>query len=153
MKTFKIYRGLAVNKEGELRSDEVGISWTLDEVFADNRALLMADNDFRNEGVERPIVLTAEVTEDDIDWEATCGQMKGDYFNEEFEVILLPNIDITFEIISDEKSYSLCQEDLEGTTISGNTGSGNYDETMSGKCDDEELEELKKEFIEISEGF
>ena len=151
---MKLYRGIAVNETGEIRNNEIGISWTLDNTFASERAELMAKNDFNNDNSVRPLVIEANINDDMIDWAATLGQMKTDYFEKEYEVILLPNIDITYRIIEDSMAMYLQAEELDTfEDINGNTGRGMYDETMGAECSDEDIEEYKAEFYQIANEF
>ena len=152
MTTFKIYRGIAINENGSIQNENLGTSWTLDEIFAEDRSESFAKVDFRKEGVNRPIVMMAEVTDEMIDWPATLGQMNGQYFETEYEVILNGNTDIAFEVVQDEKADWLEVESLEGN-YEGNTGSGTIDETHEAECDSDEIEELKARFIEVASEF
>lgn len=150
MKTFKIYRGIGIEDDG-INIDSVGISWTLEIMFAEKRASDMVGIDFEGKNLNRSLVMSASVSDDMIDWPATLGQLNGD-FQSEYEVILLPNASLDFEIIQDEEADYLCIDSLEGD-YEGNTGNGVYDETMAAYCEDDEVEELKERFIEIASEF
>lgn len=144
---IKIYRGIAIpsskedidKEEKQFDKENVGISWSLFDNYAYNRAeemsLLFKHKHFHK---LRELVLEAEIDLDKVDWEYTLGQYTDkDYWHQEYEVVLNSNEDIKFRIIYDS-------EDLENSSIlhSGNTGEGNYDETMISV--DENSSEFKK---------
>lgn len=134
---MKIYRAIASDT---INTEQLGASWTLCEVFAEKRAKEMATvNDSGNW-----VVISAEVNEDDVDWDATLAQFKSDYFDTEFEVVLNNYVDVDFEVVYSEGDFE------DG---SGSTGNNEPDETMSELEDDEDIESLKAEFIEIANEF
>ena len=134
---MKIYRAIA---NDTINTDQLGASWTLCEVFAEKRAKEMATvNDSENW-----VVISAEVNENNIDWNATLAQFKSDYFNTEFEVVLNNYVDVEFEVVYSDGDFE------DGF---GSTGNNESDETMSVLEDDEDIKSLKSEFLGIASEF
>lgn len=145
---IKIYRGLAIACEDEdcipELKNEIGVSWTIFEPYASFRAeemKLFHKTKYPKES--REIVVEADLNIEDIDWGWSLGAYYDQgHWSEEYEVVLLPNIPITFKIIYD--SYWIDKDKI----IRGNTGEGNYDETMFYiEEDDDDYHELKRNFI------
>ena len=112
-----IYRGISTN--GQINSDAIGTSWTLDMEYAFQRAEEMQ----KIKGHEVAIVFEAKVTLDQIDWELTLGAFENGDNAFECEAVLMPYIDI-------EVRTNYASDDSEAA-FAANTGAQRIDETMA----------------------
>jgi len=129
---MKVYRGL---KSSKINEKSLGLSWTLDESFAENH--VNDSDDF--------IVIESNIDEDCINWGITLAQSIGEY-KHEYEVFLECNIEIKFNVL-----YTTVEE-LEEYYCIGNTGDGrnSFDETLSEIVFNDEM---KKEWLKMANKF
>jgi len=135
---MKIYRSILLNEGDKVDRENVGISWTLCEIFAEDHAKDI------NRGVKKDgfVIISAEITEENIDFDNTLFALENrDY---EYEVVLLP-CELKCEV-----SYVESVEHIEeGETFFGTSGSNSFEDY----CDDYEGELTKKDFFEIANQF
>jgi hypothetical protein len=115
--TLTIYRGISTN--GTINSEAIGTSWTLDMQYAIQRAEEMQ----ALKGHEVAIVFEAKITLNQIDWELTLGAFENADNAFEFEVVLMPYVDIAVRT-------AYASDDSEAT-FAANTGAQRIDETMA----------------------
>src|SRR5690606_38444205 len=133
---MKIYRSILLNEGEEIKTDNLGCSWTLCEIFAEDHA-----NDINNHlGKDGFVVLEAEISENDIDWDNTLFAMENR--KHEFEVVIMGNIKATVRMVEGIDF----DEDM---VIEGNTGDNKFEDYN----DNYEGELTKEDFIKLSEEF
>lgn len=115
--TLTIYRGISTN--GQINSESIGTSWTLDMQYAIQRAEEMQSL----KGHEVAVVLETKVTVQEIDWELTLGAFQNRDNAFEFEVVLMPHVYIAVRVV-----YS---SDDTKAAFAANTGAQRIDETMA----------------------
>jgi hypothetical protein len=91
--TLTIYRGISTN--GQINSESIGTSWTLDMQYAIQRAEEMQ----AMKGHEVAVVFEAKITLNQIDWELTLGAFENADNAFEFEVVLIPYFDIAVRTV------------------------------------------------------
>lgn len=106
MRTLTVYRGIALNEGESINQDNIGCAWTLCEVFAGNHASEVALAK-EKDGV---VILRAEVSVDQIDWNNTLFAM--DVRPNEYEVVLIG--DIEAEVYSSDYHLDLGVEAVSG---------------------------------------
>ena len=102
MKAYKVYRSIRISDISELNTESLGISWSADEISAIN---------YSEQFMEDFIVISANVTSEQINIEQTLAQWEQKEYEHENEVVLKEFVDITFE--------------HEGNILNGNTGAMN----------------------------
>lgn len=138
MKTFKIYRSILLNQGEEINTDNLGCSWTLCEIFAEDHAKDIN----RYHGKDGFVVLETTVTVDQIDWDNTLFSM--DHRSYEYEVVVFSE-DIEAEVRVVEGIDHI----ESGEIIEGNTGSNNFEdycEEYDGVLSEEDFFETANEF-------
>ena len=112
---MKIYRSILLNEGEEINTDNLGCSWTLCEIFAEDHA-----KDINNHlGKDGFVILQAEITDDDIDWSNTLFAMENR--ENEFEVVVWGNIKATVRMV-DGIDFD------EDTVIEGNAGDNTFED-------------------------
>ena len=134
---MKIFRSLLLNHDEEINSNELGCSWTLDYVFAEDHA-----NDINNYlGKDGFVILEADVDESQIDWDNTLFAME----NRPHEKEVVVYGDITATVF-----------DVEGLEIEkhskiiGETGNG---QDFEDYCTTYEGELTKNDFLNLANEF
>jgi hypothetical protein len=134
---MKVFRSIILNEGDEINTNNLGCSWTLDEIFAHNHGEEMR----RAKKADGYIILEGEITEDMIDQSNTLYAMGTRL--EEYEVILFTS-DIEAEVM-----YSEIEGIEEGTVFSGNTGTNNFEDYN----DNYEGSLSWNDFLEVAEQF
>ena len=133
---MKIYRSILLNEGEEINTTNLGCSWTLCEIFAEDHAKDI-NNHLQKDGF---VILQAEINEDMIDWDNTLFAMENR--NNEFEVVIYGNIKASVRIVEgidfDE------DQKFEGST--GNNEFEDYCETYEGDL-------LKEDFLTLASEF
>ena len=134
---MKIYRSILLNEGEEINTENLGRSWTLCEIFAEDHA-----NDINNAlGKDGVVILKAEINQNDIDWNNTLFAMEKR--SHEYEVVL-NNIEIEARIHMSEVDGI-----EEGEYINGETGNNNfedYTENYEGEVTIEDFMNVANEF-------
>ena len=113
---MKIYRSILLNDGETINTENLGRSWTLCEIFAEDHA-----NDINNaRGKDGVVILKAEINEDDIDWNNTLFAMEKR--SHEYEVVV-NNIEIEIRIHMSE-----VEGIEEGIYMNGKTGNNNFED-------------------------
>jgi|SRR5690606_15147701 len=134
---MKIYRSILLNEGETINTENIGTSWTLCHVFADDHA-----NDIiRANEKEGYVILEAEINDCDIDWSNTLYAMETR--PNEFEVVLSGG-EIKAEVI-----YSENTSIEEGDIVDGFVGSNNFEDY----CDSYEGDLSKEDFITLASEF
>src|SRR5690606_34632843 len=126
---MKLYRSILLNEGEEINTDNVGSSWTLCEIFAEDHA-----NDINNHHEKDGfVILSTEVSEDMVDFDNTLFAMENrDY---EFEVVI--NGDITCRVhLVEGIDFD------EDQIIEGNTGDNDFEDY----CESYEGDLTKEDF-------
>lgn len=139
-----IYRSIALEEGTEINWQNVGASFTMCPFVARN----LAEERFSD--AARIVVISADFSDSEIDWDYTCGQMISDYFDAELEAVVNDQIEKTFTVVFDSL------DEMEGEEFEGSTGYSDRDETMSEYCEEEEektlsdmIEEWKRVLSEV----
>ena len=134
---MKIYRSILLNEGEEINTENLGRSWSLCEIFAEDHA-----NDINNAlGKDGIVILEAEINESDIDWNNTLLAMEKR--SHEYEVVL-NNIEIEARIHMSE-FYGIKEDGY----INGETGNNNfedYTENYEGELTIEDFMSVANEF-------
>lgn len=112
---MKIYRSILLNEGEEINTDNLGCSWTLCEIFAEDHAKDI-NNHLDKDGF---VILQAEITDEDIDWSNTLHAMENR--KNEFEVVVWGNIKATV-IMVDGIDFD------EVKVIEGNLGDNTFED-------------------------
>lgn len=136
MKTVKIYRSILLNEGEEINAENLGCSWTLCEIFAEDHAKDI-NGHFGKDGF---VILSTEVDEDQIDWSNTLFAMEER--DHEFEVV------ISGDIVA-EVEYSTVESIGSGLKLKGNSGQNNFEDY----CDNYDGEVTKDDFFELASEF
>lgn len=113
---MKIYRSILLNEGESINKENIGRSWTLCEIFAEDHA-----NDINNAlGKDGIVILEAEISESDIDWNNTLFAM--DKRSHEYEVVLN---DFEIEVRIHMSEVDGIEED---EYINGETGNNNFED-------------------------
>jgi len=134
---MKIYRSILLDANEEIDTDNLGCSWTLDEIFAEDHAKDIN----RAQGKDGYVILEAEVSVDQIDMSNTLFAME--HRPHEYEVVLKGG-EIKATVIRSE--WVDVDEDAE---IAGWIGNNTFEDY----CEDYEGEVTEEDFIELSEEF
>ena len=133
---MKIYRSILLNEGEEINTENLGCSWTLCEIFAEDHA-----KDINGHlGKDGFVILQAEVSEDDIDWSNTLFAMENR--ENEFEVVIMGDIKATVRMVEGIDF----DEDM---IIEGNAG----DNTFEDYCDNYDGDLTKEDFINLANEF
>jgi hypothetical protein len=133
---MKIYRSILLNEGEEINKDNLGCSWTLCEIFAEDHAKDI-NGDLKKDGF---VVLQADVNEDEIDWSNTLNAMENR--GHEFEVVIRGNIKATVLIVEGIDFD-------EDAVIEGNGGDNTFEDyydNYDGELTKEDLLLLSLEF-------
>ena len=134
---MKIYRSILLNEGEAIKTENIGCSWTLCEIFAEDHAKDIN----RLHGKDGYVILEAEINESDIDWDNTLFAMQ--HRPNEYEVVL-NNIEIEARVyISGIESIE------EGKKITGNTGNNEFEDYN----DNYEGELTKEDFMNVANEF
>ena len=113
---MKIYRSILLNEGEEINTENLGCSWTLCEIFAEDHA-----KDINGHlGKDGFVILQAEVSKDDIDWSNTLHAMEER--ENEFEVVVMGDIKATVKMVDGHLNYE--QDDI----IEGNAGDNTFED-------------------------
>ena len=134
---MKIYRSILLDGNEEIDTDNLGCSWTLDEIFAEDHA----EDINRAQGKDGYVILEAEISADQIDMGNTLFAME--HRPHEYEVVLKGG-EIEATVIRSE--WVDVEEDTE---IKGWVGNNTFEDY----CEDYEGELNEEDFIELSEEF
>lgn len=134
---MKIYRSILLDANEEIDTDNLGSSWTLDEIFAQDHA----EDINRAKGKDGYVILEAEIPVDKIDMSNTLFAME--HRPDEYEVVLKGG-EIEATVIRSE--WVDVEEDAE---IKGWVGNNTFEDY----CEGYEGELTKEDFIELSEDF
>ena|SRR5690554_2785912 len=133
---MKIYRSILLNEGEEINTDNLGCSWTLCEIFAEDHA-----KDINGHlGKDGFVILQADVSEDDIDWSNTLHAMENR--ENEFEVVIMGDIKATVRMVEGIDF----DEDM---VIEGNAGDNSFEDyydNYDGELTKEDFLNLAKEF-------
>ena len=133
---MKIYRSILLNEGEEINTENLGCSWTLCEIFAEDHA-----KDINGHlGKEGFVILQAEVSEDDIDWSNTLHAMENR--ENEFEVVIWGDIKATVRMV-EGIDFDEC------AVIEGNAG----DNTFEDYYDNYDGDLTKRDFINLANEF
>jgi len=133
---MKIYRSILLNESEEINTDNLGCSWTLCEIFAEDHA-----NDINNQlGKDGFVILQAEIEEGMIDMDNTLFAMENR--ENEFEVVVYGSIKASVRMV-DGIDFDEDQE-FEGST--GNNEFEDYCETYEGDLTKEDFMNIASEF-------
>jgi hypothetical protein len=133
---MKLYRSILLNEGEDINTSNIGNSWTLCEIFAENHAKDI-NGDLKKDGF---VVLQADVNEDEIDWSNTLNAMENRGY--EFEVVIRGNIKATVLMVEgiDFDEYAV---------IEGNAGDNTFEDyydNYDGELTKEDLLLLSLEF-------
>jgi hypothetical protein len=134
---MKIYRSILLNEGEKIDSENIGCSWTLDEVFAHDHA----QDINRAQGKDGYVIIEAEISVEQIDMNNTLFAME--QRSHEYEVVLSGG-QIEATVIHNEWT-----DVEEGTVINGRVGNNDFEDY----CNDYEGELTMEDFIEVSEDF
>lgn len=130
---MKIYRSILLNEGEEINTENLGCSWTLCEIFAEDHA-----KDINGHlGKDGFVILQAEVSEDDIDWSNTLFAMENR--ENEFEAVVMGDIKATVRMVEGIDF----DEDM---IIEGNAG----DNTFEDYYDNYDGDLTKEDFINLA---
>jgi len=133
---MKIYRSILLNEGEEINTTNLGCSWTLCEIFAEDHA-----KDINNHlGKDGFVILQAEITDDDIDWSNTLFAMENR--ENEFEVVIYGDIKATVRMV-DGIDFDEDQE------FEGSTGNDEFEDY----CENYEGDLVKEDFLTLSSEF
>ena len=135
---MKIYRSILLNEGEEIDTNNLGCSWTLCEIFAEDHAKDI--NRFHEK--DGYVILEAEIDEDQIDWSNTLFAMEARPY--EYEVVLDGGM-ITSTIHMVEGIDHLEEDD----NVEGDAGSNNfedYNDRYEGELTREDFLSLAAEF-------
>lgn len=133
---MKIYRSILLNEGEEINIDNLGCSWTLCEIFAEDHAI-----DINNyHGKDGFVILQAEINEDMIDWDNTLFAMENR--NKEFEVVVYGEIKASVRMVEGIDFD-------EDSKFEGSTGSNDFEDY----CNSYEGELTKEDFLAIASEF
>jgi len=133
---MKIYRSILLNEGEEINTENLGCSWTLCEIFAEDHAKDI--NGYL--GKDGFVILQAEVSEDNIDWSNTLNAMEER--ENEFEVVVMGDIKATVRMVEGIDF----DEDM---VIEGNAGDNSFEDyydNYDGELTKEDFLNLAKEF-------
>ena len=82
MKSLTIYRGIALNEEESVNTENLGCAWSLCSVYAEQHGKMIA----KAQGKDGWVVLVTTISEDFIDWSNTLWAMETR--PNEYEVVL-----------------------------------------------------------------
>jgi hypothetical protein len=133
---MKLYRSILLDQDEDINTNNIGNSWTLCEIFAENHAKDI-NGDLKKDGF---VVLQADVNEDQIDWSNTLNAMENRGY--EFEVVIRGNIKATVLMVEgiDFDEYAV---------IEGNAGDNTFEDyydNYDGELTKEDLLLLSLEF-------
>jgi hypothetical protein len=133
---MKLYRSILLNEGEDINTSNIGNSWTLCEIFAENHAKDI-NGDLKKDGF---VVLQADVNEDEIDWSNTLNAMENRGY--EYEVVIRGNIKATVLMVEgiDFDEYAV---------IEGNAGDNTFEDyydNYDGELTKEDLLLLSLEF-------
>lgn len=135
---MKIYRSILLNEGEEINTDNLGCSWTLCEIFAEDHAKDIN----RALGKDGFVILKAEIGEEGIDWSNTLFAME--YRPHEYEVVLDGgDIETTIYMV---EGIDHLEEDY---AISGDVGCNNFEDY----CDNYDGEVTREAFLELASEF
>ena len=133
---MKVYRSILLNEGEEINTENLGCSWTLCEIFAEDHAKDI-NGYLEKDGF---VILQAEISEDNIDWSNTLHAMEER--KHEFEVVLRGDVSATVRMVEgvdfDEEMI------IEGST--GNNTFEDYNDNYEGDFTKEDLINLANEF-------
>lgn len=135
---MKIYRSILLNEGEEINTENLGVSWTLCEIFAEDHAKDIN----RAQGKDGFVILRAEISEDKIDWSNTLFAMEHRPY--EYEVVLDGgDIEATIYMVEGVDYLE------EGDEVKGSAGWNNfedYNDNYDGDVTREAFLELASEF-------
>ena len=135
---MKIYRGIAIN-ENETINSNLGVSWSLDIIFAENHAKSIASV----RGKDGYIVLEAEIEEDVIEMNNTLFAMENR--SNEYEVVLNHGTElVTYVEITTIESIEQYAK-IEGVAVT-ETNFEDYCNSYEGELTSEDFFNLANEF-------
>lgn len=135
---MKIYRGIAINENETINSD-LGVSWSLDIIFAENHAKSIANV----RGKDGYIVLEAEIEEDVIEMNNTLFAMENR--SNEYEVVLNHGTElVTYVEITTIESIEQYAK-IEGVAVT-DTNFEDYCNSYEGELTNEDFFNLANEF-------
>lgn len=135
---MKIYRSILLSEGEEINTDNLGVSWTLCEIFAEDHAKDIN----RGLGKDGFVILRAEINEDQIDWPNTLFAMETRPY--EYEVVLSGgDIEATIYMV---EGVDHLEEDY---AFSGYVGWNHFEDY----CDNYEGESTMEAFVELASEF
>jgi len=137
MKKFEIYRGIAIN-EGEVISENIGCSWSLDRTYADAHAEMIMSA----LGKDGYILLKTEVAMDDIAMDSTLFALETRV--NEYEIVLK---DCKIKAVVDYAHW--VEHIIDGDVVNGSAGNNYFEDYTN----DYTGELTIKDLIEIIESF
>jgi hypothetical protein len=112
---MKIYRSILLDQDEDINTNNIGNSWTLCEIFAEDHA-----NDInRHFGKDGIVILSTEVSLDMIDIDNTLFAMENR--DHEFEVVINGNITCSIHAV---EGIDFDQDQI----ITGETGSNDFED-------------------------
>lgn len=136
---MKIYRGIALKENESINTNELGISWSLDIIFAENHAKEICSA----RGIDGYIVLEAVINEDVIDMNNTLFAME--YRPNEYEIVLIDGSElVSYVEITNIDSIEQYAK-VEGIATTSTTFE-DYTNSYDGELTKNDLVELINEF-------
>lgn len=135
---MRVFRSILLSENEKLEKENLGISWTLCEEFAEFHA-----NDINKGSNRKFVILETEISESMIDWNETLFAME-ERANE-YEVVLNPTSNLQIAI----HQYS----EIEMDDFVGSTGNGNDFEDYLGNGRKYEGTLTRDDFLSVANEF
>jgi hypothetical protein len=136
---MRIYRGIALNENDSVNTNELGISWSLDVTFAENHAKSISSV----RGTDGYIVLEAVINEDVIDMNNTLFAMENR--PNEYEIVLIDGTELA-SYVELTTIDSIEQYAKVGGIATTSTTFEDYTNSYDGDLTENDLIELVNEF-------
>lgn len=133
---MKLYRSILLNDGEKIDSENIGCSWTLDYMFAEDHAEDI-NRFYRKDGY---VIISTDVTEDMIDWSNTLFAME--HRPHECEVVIGGNIKCEVHSV-DGVEFD------EEVVIEGNVGDNDFEDY----CHNYDGEITKADFLKFASEF
>lgn len=135
---MKIYRSILLNEGEKIDTDNLGCSWTLDEIFAEDHAKDIN----RRVGKDGFVILSADISESDIDIDNTLFAMENR--ENEYEVVVFSTpIIAEIHMVEGIESYE------GGDELEGNTGANEFEDY----CENYEGDLTFEDFLKVANEF
>ena len=132
---MKVYRSILLNENEAINTNNIGTSWTLCEIFAEEHAADI-NNYHQKDGY---VILRAEINESNIDFSNTLFAM--DNRKNEFEVVLNGG-----ELECEVYRVSGIQSEEEDTYFTGIVGNNTFEDY----CHNYDGDLTEKDFIDVA---